>query len=132
MPDLEIEKLNIAIKKAVEIGIFPKYVDQETYLKHRDGMKEVLKAVEQYKNKTVDFRNNQGSVAGMSAMSAMLDQEVNKLSETVIRNLNSLRFDPKNNSSERKIIIKECFSLLCQILACNSAREDVEKVKGKG
>lgn len=39
------EMLARAMKKAVEVGIFPKHsVDTETYLNHWAGMKEVLKA----------------------------------------------------------------------------------------
>ena len=37
------EMLTAAMRKGVEVGIFPKHgVDTETYLKHWDGMKKVL------------------------------------------------------------------------------------------
>ena len=45
-PTIDNEEMLIrAMKKAVEVGIFPKHpVDSETYLKHWAGMQEVLKA----------------------------------------------------------------------------------------
>lgn len=42
--ELTQEMLNAAMKKAIKVGIFPKYADMETYLKHWEGMEEVLKA----------------------------------------------------------------------------------------
>ncbi len=39
------EMLTIAMKKAVELGIFPKYASQEDYVKHWESMKKVLEAV---------------------------------------------------------------------------------------
>lgn len=33
-----------AMKKAVEVGLIPKYADEETYLKNWSGMKKVLEA----------------------------------------------------------------------------------------
>lgn len=45
-PVVDEEMLARAMKKAVEVGIFPKHpVDTETYLKHWDGMKAVLQTV---------------------------------------------------------------------------------------
>lgn len=38
------EMLEAAMKKAVELGIFPKFSDQDTYLKHWAAMKETLQA----------------------------------------------------------------------------------------
>lgn len=38
------EMLNAAMKAAVQAGIAPKYADQETYLRHWDGMKAALVA----------------------------------------------------------------------------------------
>jgi hypothetical protein len=39
------DKLTIAMKKAVEVGIFPKYADSETYLENWRRMRAVLDAV---------------------------------------------------------------------------------------
>jgi len=38
------EMLNAAMKKAVELGIFPKHGDEQTYLRHWESMKQVLEA----------------------------------------------------------------------------------------
>ncbi len=38
------EMLTAAMRKAVELGLFPKHAAVETYLKHWDGMRECLKA----------------------------------------------------------------------------------------
>lgn len=45
------EMLNAAMKKAVHIGMFPKEVDSETYLKHWAFMESVLKAALHEANK---------------------------------------------------------------------------------
>lgn len=39
------EMLQIAMKKAVEVGLLPRSVDAETYLKNWAGMNSVLQAV---------------------------------------------------------------------------------------
>ena len=36
------EMLAIAVKKAVELGLFPKHSDERGYLKYWDGMRQVL------------------------------------------------------------------------------------------
>lgn len=38
------EMLEAAMKKAVELGVFPQFSDQETYLKNWAAMKKVLQA----------------------------------------------------------------------------------------
>ncbi len=38
------EMLEKAVKKAVELGLFPKHSDEQTYMKIWDGMREVLDA----------------------------------------------------------------------------------------
>lgn len=44
--ELTQDMLIKAMKKAVEVGILPKFpVDEETYLKHWNGMKSVLEQV---------------------------------------------------------------------------------------
>jgi hypothetical protein len=45
-PTVTEEMLTAAMRKGVEVGIFPKHpVDTKTYLKHWDGMKKVLETV---------------------------------------------------------------------------------------
>ena len=41
---LHNEMLSVAMKKAVETGVLPKHVDEDTYLKNWSGMKHVLQA----------------------------------------------------------------------------------------
>ena len=43
-PAVDEEMLARAMKKAVEVGLLPKWADTEGYLKNWDGMKEVLQA----------------------------------------------------------------------------------------
>ena len=38
------EMLNAAMKKAVELGVFPKHAGADDYLKHWDAMKACLEA----------------------------------------------------------------------------------------
>ncbi len=42
--EITTEILTKAMKKAVELGIFPKHVSQEDYVKHWESMKKVLEA----------------------------------------------------------------------------------------
>lgn len=44
MPQVTDAMLHAAMKKAVELGLIPKQVDAETYLKNWDGMKLILQA----------------------------------------------------------------------------------------
>jgi len=39
------ELLELAMKKAVEVGLIPEYADEETYLRNWEGMRQVLTAV---------------------------------------------------------------------------------------
>lgn len=44
-PDEIMNEMSLrAMKKAVELGVFPKHVDQETYLKTWSAMREILSA----------------------------------------------------------------------------------------
>jgi hypothetical protein len=43
-PAVDEEMLTRAMNKAVEVGLIPKWADEELYLKNWDGMKNVLQA----------------------------------------------------------------------------------------